>query len=117
MVNKECLESVLNGPPPEKPDLRAKSYVYFIDEVFGKDTDGDEDDVDETEDEDENRDLNEDGGGGIKEVDYEPIEGCAKYDVGWMKLCLANLCPRAYNIMEGYAWEAHYVRPPKVAKP
>lgn len=91
MVDQECVESVLNGPQPgdKYGDLDGKGYVYLIDSQA----------------------TTKQGG------QPTPVEERGVPEVGWIKLGLAYVAPRTFNIMKNGGWEGAYVRPPKVALP
>ncbi|KAL9622236.1 MAG: hypothetical protein Q9160_003419 [Pyrenula sp. 1 TL-2023] len=92
MVDDACLSSVLNGPQPgsKHGDVDGKGYVYIIDSLWQPEAD---------------------------DEGYRDVEGCTQEDVGWMKLRLASVAPRAYNMLENLGWDTTYVRPPRVAIP
>lgn len=45
---------------------------------------------------------------------YDPIEGCTRYDVGWMKYEARALIPRAYTLLMDFRWADAYARPPEI---
>jgi len=66
---------------------------------------GDEDEENENEEEDEGEDL---------QNEHELVEGCARWDVGWMWV-EAEYLSRFYEIvMADSGWDNYYVRPPKI---
>lgn len=91
-VDAASLDSIVKGPQPPARDIRAKTWVNVIDiQWVPADNQGDEDEAD--------------------------VDGCRMYDVGWMKVGVGSLAPRAYAVLEKIGWEGCYARPPKVAKP
>lgn len=51
-----------------------------------------------------------------KDESYPPINGCRMYEVGWTKVCIANLYPRLYSLLlANDLWRIVYKRPPEIA--
>jgi hypothetical protein len=49
----------------------------------------------------------------------EPIEGCTREDVGWMKVQADELMPRWYHLFShgGESWDREQRRPPEIGRP
>ncbi|KAF2432499.1 hypothetical protein EJ08DRAFT_647955 [Tothia fuscella] len=94
-VDADALDSIINrAPQPPEYDYGV-GFVNLIQKDWYMPEPGDENDpVDEGE---------------------EPIEGCRRHDVGWMKVAIENLNPGIYTAFrDPAAWYVEYVRPPGI---
>ena len=99
-VDAEAMKSVLDGPPPAEPDLRAISYVHLIraDQAW---------------------DVWEEECALATQIEHDPrnegepeIEGRTSSDVGWMKVSVDGLVPEVYELLvRDQMWDVFYVRP------
>ncbi|KAI6840176.1 hypothetical protein KC342_g3003 [Hortaea werneckii] len=99
-VDEEALQSVLSAP---ECDMLGEGYVYFVDSQREPMGEGEDEDEDEDECE-EDRET------------FDPIEGCAEENVGWMKLAAVMIDATWYDTSSGFAyggWYAFYKRPPE----
>lgn len=109
-VDAEVIQSVLNGPDPKSGapyiNIDATAWVKILDawyeeEVYQCDDEEIPDDVERA------RENSEQEG-------HEAIDGCRRWNVGWMKVAASNLVSRAYHCLNDGGWYAYYVRPPAV---
>ena len=95
-VDDEVLKSVVwDAPQPPSPDLRGVGYVNFIAKDWDQEI------------------AQQDG------EDEEEIDGKRTDDVGWMKVAVAGLAPRTYQLLNsgGTLYGDCYQRPPAIAMP
>jgi hypothetical protein len=100
-VDAEAMQSVLDGPPPAKPDLCATSYVHLIR-------------ADQAWDawEDESTRALATGAADPWAEGAPQIEGRTSFDVGWMKVSVDGLVPEVYELLfRDQMWDVFYVRP------
>ncbi|KAK3720652.1 hypothetical protein LTR37_003702 [Vermiconidia calcicola] len=109
-ADAESINSVLTGDQPAERFLRSilhpTAFVKIIDGPWeaGVEQLGPED----FDNEEQMRKHNEGDEG------YDPVEGCRKYEVGWMKVAACMVVTRAYQMMIDNGWHAYYVRPPAI---
>ncbi|KAG8625401.1 hypothetical protein KVT40_007152 [Elsinoe batatas] len=105
MVDQDCIDATLGAPAPPEYDSEHKAFVYIIDKNWRQ----------------RHYEDNVDGasGGGKDPADegFDPLDGCRMDDVGWMKLAVSHVAPRAFSILDDPGWEGAYRRPPKVVRP
>jgi hypothetical protein len=101
-VDAEAMQSVLDGPPPNEPDLLIVSYVHLI-----------RADYDWCASEEESAQLPATKVEDDPQYGCEPeIEGRTTCDVGWMKVSVDGLVPDVYELLvKDQMWEVFYVRP------
>jgi hypothetical protein len=94
MVDQEALESVLNSDPD------AITRTGFVRLVYG-----------EWEPE-----VNEDGNELVdSDEEFEPLEGCTREDVGWMKVPYDEIqAVGALTMRDMDDWDMYYARPPEM---
>lgn len=94
MVDQEALESVLNSDPD------AITRTGFVRLVYG-----------EWEPE-----VNEDGNESVdSDEEFEPLEGCTREDVGWMKVPYDEIqAVGALTMRDMDDWDMYYARPPEM---
>lgn len=92
-VDAEAMQSVLDGPPPTKPDLHGVGYVNLIRA----------DDSWEAWEKEPAEFHNE----------REPeLEGRLSFDVGWMKVSVDRQIPEVHErLIDDFMWDCSYVRP------
>ncbi|KAF4550403.1 Hypothetical protein D9617_17g046710 [Elsinoe fawcettii] len=109
MVDQDCIDATLSAPAPPDYDSEHKAFVYlidrnwrphFVDDTYGDSADG----TDSAE-----RELADEG--------FEPLDGCRMDDVGFVKLAVTHVAPRAFSVLDDPGWESVYRRPPVVVKP
>lgn len=89
MVDKEVLDSVMQDAYSRDDDGSCQ-YVKLIN--------GEHVEHKPEEDEDE----------------WEAIDSCTAWGLGWMRQSFRNLFPSAYRVLMNRSWEVEYCRPPKV---
>jgi len=101
-VDAEAMQSVLDGPPPTKPDLRGVSYVNLIRaEQAWEGWEKESTQSSTTREGDDQRDEGE-----------PKIEGRTSRNVGWMKVSIEGLVPEVYEtLVKDQMWDNFYVRP------
>lgn len=112
-VDEEVLEAILHGPDPNLGDMNAvvgdKSKAAFA-KVLDDQYDEIQYQYDETEiSDDEERERVNRGDEG-----WPPVDGCRKFDAGWVKIAAGSLIPRAYYVLMDGGWRSYYIRPPSV---
>ncbi|PSK58682.1 hypothetical protein B9Z65_6697 [Elsinoe australis] len=110
MVDQACVDATLSAPAPPQYDREGKAFVYIIDKAWRqKYADGsyaaDEADSQASE------------GKEPADEGFPPVDGCRMDDVGWMKLAITHVAPRAFSVLEEPGWEGTYHRPPATVKP
>lgn len=95
-IDDDSLQSIVNGPIPEDyPMPSALGYFKIIRKDWGPD---------EEEEEEE------------EEAKQEPLEGCALYNVGWMRVRYSSGMLRVYSFLRSpNGWDIDYRLPPEVA--
>ncbi|KAI7203894.1 hypothetical protein KC316_g962 [Hortaea werneckii] len=95
-VDEEALQSVMSAP---ECDMLGEGSVDFVDSQWEPMGEGEDEDEDECE---EDRET------------FDPIEGCAEENVGWMKIAAVMIDATWYDTSSGFAyggWYAFYKRP------
>ncbi|KAF2224011.1 hypothetical protein BDZ85DRAFT_95913 [Elsinoe ampelina] len=109
MVDQDCIDATLAAPAPPEYDSENKAFVYIIDKNWRqKYFDGSYEDKVDRAAEGERQAADE---------GFDPLDGCRMDDVGWMKLAISHVAPRAFSILDDPGWEGVYRRPPVVVKP
>ncbi|KAA8647059.1 hypothetical protein EYZ11_008794 [Aspergillus tanneri] len=99
MVGQEALESVLGAPDPD--DCNKTGFVRLVNGVW-KPEELDEDELAER-------------GRSAQSQEYEPLEGCALEDVGWMKVLYDDAEAWGFlHIRDSIDWSTYYQRPPVI---
>lgn len=101
-VDAQSMRSVLDGPPPTRPDLRGSSYVNLIraDEAW------------EAWEQECSQVLIAGVGEDPQDENEPEIEGRTSRDVGWMRVSVDGLIPELYEaLVNDHIWDAFYVRP------